>query len=227
MGRFPGATIPPTVRRFLLLVLGLGAIGCGGTLGARQQRCVECALRAGAGDADLGRAAARFEQACDTGDARSCSVLGVMYEEGKGVAADPARAERLYERACARGNARACTNLGRLLDGPRHDRDGAAVAFEVACHAGDAEGCYQLGRARYAAGDVRHAAAALCKACTSAHAPACDGLGVLYEQGRGVAQDPTRARDLYRQACEAGYVAACDRLDVPSTRTAGHAAPEL
>jgi TPR repeat protein len=32
----------------------------------------------------------------------------------------------------------------------------------------------------------------------------------LYEQGRGVALDKTRAAMLYRRACEAGLQSACD-----------------
>ena len=43
-------------------------------------------------------AAARYQQACDGGDAAACTVLGLMYERGAGVGQDPVRAARLLRR---------------------------------------------------------------------------------------------------------------------------------
>jgi TPR repeat protein len=128
------------VRRFFFVLF---VVGCGsGSLQERQQKCVECALRQHETIADMHAAVARFDRGCLSGDARSCSVLGVMYEEGRGVRRDAARARALYAHACSAGNAPACTNLGRLVQ--ERDTAGALVAFEVACHRGDVEGCRLL-----------------------------------------------------------------------------------
>lgn len=50
------------------------------------------------------------------------------------------------------------------------------------------------------------------RACDAGYAPSCNGLGVLYSQGRGVPQDEQEAVRLYRQACEAGASTACQHL---------------
>src|SRR5260370_35678426 len=51
---------------------------------------------------------------CKKANYASCNSLGLMYEEGDGVAKDAKRAEQLYRRACERGHANGCTNLGVL-----------------------------------------------------------------------------------------------------------------
>jgi hypothetical protein len=53
--------------------------------------------------------------ACDLGDLRSCSVLGLVYETGAGGVQDLGRALALYERACAREVEAACVRL-ELVD---------------------------------------------------------------------------------------------------------------
>lgn len=50
-----------------------------------------------------------FESACDTGDGRGCTNLGVVYEQGTGgVPRDNTRANALYQRACELGNEAGC-----------------------------------------------------------------------------------------------------------------------
>jgi TPR repeat protein len=49
-------------------------------------------------------------------------------------------------------------------------------------------------------------------ACDQGHAPACRGLGSLYERGVGVERDEGRARGLHVQACEGGDAPACTVL---------------
>src|SRR5258707_7352914 len=57
---------------------------------------------------------ARLDAECEKGMHGSCFTLGVMLEEGNGVAKETARAAKLYERACNGGHALARCNLGVL-----------------------------------------------------------------------------------------------------------------
>lgn len=229
----------------LLLSTGCASLddGTKPLLSASHQECIECAIRRskeGQAAEELARgrtaseAASFFQGLCSAGDARSCSVLGVMLQEGHGVAANPARAAQLFQKACRAGNAGACVNFGRMLterqpsarfdgsgpdaqfdrSGPKGpDLDAAAILFEMACHQNAAEGCYQLGLLRYSAGDPDAATAPLERACSAGHADACEGLGAMYLHGHGVTADPDKAAALMRRACGLGSEAACQRHD--------------
>jgi|HubBroStandDraft_2_1064218.scaffolds.fasta_scaffold1044749_1 TPR repeat protein len=106
------------IARALLAALASlpASLGCGFAGGAPYdaQACAENALRNHPDPEILRGAAEQLWTFCQTGDAPSCSTLGVMYELGQGVRPDRARAARLYERACSDGNARACDNLSGL-----------------------------------------------------------------------------------------------------------------
>ena len=54
---------------------------------------------------------------CNDELADGCNLLGVLYLQGKGVAADEARGKKLVHRACAAGNEEACSNEKRLGTG--------------------------------------------------------------------------------------------------------------
>jgi hypothetical protein len=56
--------------------------------------------------------------ACELGDLRSCSVLGLVYETGAGGVRDVGRAIELYERACAREVEAACVRLDIVDQSP-------------------------------------------------------------------------------------------------------------
>jgi TPR repeat protein len=79
------------------------------------QECVENALRNAPNPGDVRDAAPAFASACEAGEASSCSVLGVMYELGRGFPIDTPRAMELYDAACDAHNPRACANRDRLL----------------------------------------------------------------------------------------------------------------
>jgi TPR repeat protein len=125
----------------LLLLLAGTMVACTppSRVSAYHQHCLECALRRTADPTGVPQAVRYFGEGCRDGDARSCSVLGVMYERGRGVVADRDQALTLYGRACRGGNPEGCVNLGRLVEG--RDAEGALVAYEVACAGHNAEGC--------------------------------------------------------------------------------------
>jgi TPR repeat protein len=79
------------------------------------QECVENALRNAPDPSDVRDAVSAFTSACEAGEAPACSVLGVMYEVGRGFPLDTPRALALYGAACDAHNPRACANRDRLL----------------------------------------------------------------------------------------------------------------
>jgi len=51
-------------------------------------------------------------------DAQSCSRLGVLFAEGRGVAQDLGRAQALLKKACDSGYENACRHLAKYRGGP-------------------------------------------------------------------------------------------------------------
>ena len=223
------AQIPADSRRSWALLVGLCALlfatsGCAaiGAITDGEQHCVECSLRRHAGGVDLGYVHRRFRAGCDGGDARSCSVLGVMHESGRGVARDLPGAVRLFEKACWGGNEQGCVNLGRLYrDGAigRPDPEGAELLFARACAAASPSGCLELGRIQAAAGQARSAAKSFFQACQSQATPeGCHELGDLYARAAG-GSALRRAVRFYERACQGGVEQACAKLTGPPPAT--------
>jgi hypothetical protein len=134
-------------------------------------------------------------RACDDGDARSCTNLGLMYATGRGgLMKDETRAVALYQRACDTGNADGCNNLGNAYQdgrgGVTKDLVRPVALFQRACDAGSANGCNNLGN-RYFGGEG------------------------------GLTQDPARAVALYQRACDAGNGSGCNNLGVQYARGQG------
>jgi TPR repeat protein len=214
-----------TVLAALALATALPA--CGGALSGQaavpptdDQACAERALRGSAHPELLPEARARLATACRQGEASECSILGVMYELGRGAVQDPNFAASLYERSCRLGSARGCVNLGALslVGGPvPKSAVQAAVLFDVACRDGSAEGCFRLAQLNERGEGVRQssqqAAALFGRSCASGHAVACSELGAMHERGHGAARDGRRAKELYALACGRGDATGCFMLD--------------
>lgn len=79
-------------------------------LGAQK----ELALRLGQIGPDLAQSAEWYRAAADQGDAESQRILGAMYANGVGLAADDKQAAYWYEMAALQGDYQAEFNLGRL-----------------------------------------------------------------------------------------------------------------
>lgn len=154
-------------------------------------------LDAGTQDlADPARAATLYERAANMGHLEAAVSLGVLYQNGTGVAQDLDRARALYEAAAAQGHARAQNNLGLLYvrgEGAAQDYEAAAALFAAAAEQG-------LAVAR-------------------------TNLGVMYENGFGVALDEARAAALYRQGGDKAALSEAPlydaRLAPPDTSAAG------
>ena len=112
----------------------------------------------------LAEATAEFRRGADAGDARAQDQLGIMYEEGQGVAEDPPSAAFWYEKAAVQGYAPAQLNLARLY------RNGKGVAR-----------------------DESRAVHWYTQAAEGGLAIAQFFLGLMYDTGKGVPHDPMRA----------------------------------
>jgi TPR repeat protein len=209
------------------LALAVALSACGGAVATRaginaadDQACAERALRGSLSPELLPEAQERLASSCRQGEARECSILGVMHELGRGAPRDPSRAAALYERACRLGSARGCVNLGALyLVGGSVPQSAAQAAglFDLACRAGSAEACFRLGELHERGEGVPQApelaAALFGRSCVSGHAVACSELGAMHERGHGVARDGRLAKQLYALACRRGDATGCFMLD--------------
>jgi TPR repeat protein len=151
-----------------------------------------------------------YEQSCNRGDAAACTYLGLFYTTGEGVKLNYYRANELFEKACSAGYAAGCTELGfsyQFGQGVKQNYHRAAELYEKACSGGNLLGCFSLGNVGYnyefgqgVKKNYHRAAELYEKACSGGYASACANLGHLYRNGKGVAQDRSRAAMLYRKA---------------------------
>ena len=128
-------------------------------------------------------AAALWRKICEGGDARGCTNLAHLHNNGLGFPRDRKNAERLFARACDGGDLRGCVSLGGLAihsDAAQKDYYKARILFAKACDGGTARGC--------------------------------TGLGHLYSSPSGILADYPRARDYYVQGCEGGDPQGCSNL---------------
>lgn len=95
-------------------------------------------------------AAGDFAWACDNGDPWGCVELGIRYESGEGVPADPERALALFEQACARRadedrtQAAACARAKERRGARASEPAEARRLFEESCAGGSGHGCLRL-----------------------------------------------------------------------------------
>jgi TPR repeat protein len=161
---------------------------------------------------------ASCQAACDKGEANGCLGLGGFLRAGlkQGTPSeDGKRAQAAFQKACDGGEATACTALGEMLYqglGVSKDTNAATPLLEKACTGGDPAGCNDLGLARSLSGDAPGAAKYFQMACNAKTQLGCLGLGTLYRDGKGVAKDPAKAKDLFKKACDGKVAAACKLL---------------
>jgi hypothetical protein len=125
---------------------------------------------------DYAKAAKLFRKAAEAGNASAQFELGLIYDDGQGVAQDYKQAMAWYEKAAAQGNAPAQYNLGVLY-----------------------------GQGHGVAQDPKQAASWYEKAAAQGFAPAQAALGSLYDDGQGVEQDYKKALELYEKAAKQGF----------------------
>ncbi len=96
------------------------------------------------------------------------------------------------------------------------------------CASGNLAGCHAAALDAYYSprgpDTDRDAAEFFKKACDGGYAPSCNGLGVLYQDGRGVKKDETEAARWYYRSCLDGASTGCDHL--ASALSAGRGLPK-
>jgi uncharacterized protein len=142
------------------LIIGLLLTASGGNVSADPLEDGIAAYQRG----DFATALRLFQPLAEQGDASAQSNLGVMYEQGRGVAQNYREAMRWFRLAAMQGDASAQSNLGVMY----FKGQGIAQDFREAMK------WYRLGAGQ-------------------GNAEAQFNLGVMYEQGRGVPQDLLRA----------------------------------
>jgi len=162
-----------------------------------------------------------FETGADHGDPTSMGYLGVLYNQGFGVAQDYAKAREWYEKAADKGDARAMANLGALYengDGVAQNYAKAREWYEKAADKGDAGAMTSLGiiyeNGFGVARDYAQAREWYQKAADKGEAGAMTKLGQLYFNGQGVAQDYAQARDWFEKAADNGGAGAMTSLGI-------------
>ncbi|HET8774728.1 MAG TPA: hypothetical protein VFP80_13080 [Thermoanaerobaculia bacterium] len=174
--------------------------------GDNEFRLGKATLRAG----NAGRALEFLRQAAEKGHPEAMHTLGLMYEEGKGVAADPAMAAEWFRKAAGKGWAPSMNHLGNLQ---RKDNPAEALqSHRKAAEAGERYAMENLARAYYegigTAKDLPQAAEWFRKAAERGSAEAMLTYGYMLSHGEGVAQDLGAAFAMYLASARAGNTAA-------------------
>ena len=162
----------------------------------------------------------KMQKACDAGDDKACTNLGLRYVRGDGVKANADRGAELFAAACQADEPTGCLNLGLLFatgTGVTRQPEKAAALFARGCDKGSIASCHLRAQVLFhgqgVARDPATAARLFAKACDGDMAKACHALSVLLERGaKGVTQDMDKAEDLLRKACKGGVEAACEVL---------------
>jgi uncharacterized protein len=155
----------------------------------------------------------------EAGDADAQHNVGVLHEQGLGVAQDLAAAAQWYRRAAENGSPASAFNLANLYrggQGVEADLERAAALYAAAAEAGHPESINNLG-AMLLEGigverDEAQAAQLFALGAERGVVRSMRNLAFLYEEGRGVERNPMQAALLYRAAAERGDEAAAGRL---------------
>lgn len=138
--------------------------------------------------------------------------LGVMHEEGLGVAPDQEKAITFYERAAEKQHIAAQVTLGhRYYEGRGVDRDLEVAAhwFAQAAQHDDHRGQHALAylhaNGKGVGLDKQSAANWYRRAAKNGNGRSQHNLAIMYERGDGVPRNYIKAACWYKQAAEQGY----------------------
>lgn len=155
------------------------------------------------------------------GDADAAFGLGLIYDNGHGVARDAEAAAVWYQRAAEAGHIGAAFNLGNLYrtgDGVALDAALATRWWRQAAEGGLGLAQVNLGVAYQKGEGVEHddvqAVAWYRRAADAGEASGAFYLGVAYENGIGLPIDLAEARRWYQKARDGGDPRAAERLAI-------------
>lgn len=149
---------------------------------------------------------------CDHGDVRACVTLGVELTASK-VPGDLAKAYDLFKSACAAGAASGCRRMAEAYADNASSlppNESERSYLEKACLLEDAASCIKIAaRLDTASTELPKVEELYERACDAGNADACASVGLMYQNGRGVAADGLHAFVFYKQACDANSASAC------------------
>ncbi len=159
------------------------------------------------------------KEACQSGDFKECTNLGVQYVSGKKVKQDYFKAVTLFNTACENNHSKGCYNLAIMYQngqGTRQDYLKAAKSYKKACLNKEPKGCSNLGylyeKGVGVAQNSTKAAEFYTIACEGGITEGCSNLGYMYENGQGVAKDEKKAVELYTKVCDNDDMIGCNNL---------------
>lgn len=160
-----------------------------------------------------------FKQLAKQGDAESQFLIGLMYDEGLGVAQSDKHAIYWYEKSAEQEYAYAQINIGAMYlkgQGVAQNDKQAVYWFEKAAEQGSAEAQFNLGVMYINAQNYERAAYWNEKAAEQGYTKAQFNLGMMYLNGDGVKQNSTTAKEWFSKACDNGSQAACEQYQLLS-----------
>lgn len=92
-----------------------------------------------------GMAVVPLRRACEGGIAQSCTALGVLFADGRGIGADEDEAKRLFLLGCEGDDAKGCYHYGAMFHSPsgragsdnalafRYYQKGCALGSSISC----------------------------------------------------------------------------------------------
>lgn len=177
---------------------------------------------------DLAKARTLWEELAAKGDGQAMNNLGVLHDQGLGVAPDSGRALHWFAQSANAGNPSGMNNYGRMLQHGRAipaNPEEAARWFDLAARQGQPEAQYNLGYL-YESGqgvpqDDSAAAAWYSRAASLRQKDALARLGHFYRIGRGVSQDKQRAVLLLYGAAMEGSKSAINELEAMAKENPG------
>ena len=196
----------------VVLVLALSAVTVAHAAdGDKELRLGKSTLHAG----DPGRAMELLQQAVAKGNLEAMHYIGLMYQEGTGVAADAATAAQWFKRAADKGHPPSMNNYGNWL---RTDHPAEALEWHLKAAAGgdpfamaNAGGAYYEGIGTEK--DLVKAAEWYRKAAEhGGNSNATLQWGYMLCNGQGVAQDVKKGFAMYLAAAREGESAAMYNL---------------
>lgn len=135
------------------------------------------------------------------------SKIGQIYDLGKGVEKDLEKAKKYYEKGMLL-NERDCTyNLGMIILKEGREVEGVKI-LEKAINLNHYEAFNTLGVYYEKRKDYEKAYFYYKKGEEHESGRSIFGLGVLYENGKGVKKNLEKAKEYYRRSWELGYVTA-------------------
>ncbi len=159
-------------------------------------------------------------RACAAKSAESCRRLGLLYLEGKVVAADDRKGFASLKTGCELKDGESCVLAGLMAQrgrGTRPDLPTALALYDKGCAASHGGACFTLGSGHYSGEfgkDLSKAARFYGRACELSEAGACMNLGLMELTGDGIPATPEQGEQRLLAACDAGAAQGCTEAGI-------------